>query len=269
MKQCPDCGQIAVQLLSPPGVQERSQCSICGWEGPRCFGMKWDAQSPKCQGGADPTHWDESTHVRPKCSFEPSCGAANPQKAKEQLQPMTLLMKPKQKVEVARPMQMPGPATGLQQPRAPALVRQHQQAPTAHRPMLRPHSQVSMQHPVTHHPQQQVAPPRAPVAAAQHQPQAGAHQPPSPGTAMAWVPPDQAQVPAYVPQNYQQPGMQVPAYLTAPEPQSQGVMSMIMNSCARAALKGAFHTAANLVDHVPWGGYVAPPPAGPAGVPKV
>jgi hypothetical protein len=82
---------------------------------------------------------------------------------------------------------------------------------------------------------------------------------PTMGSPMAWVPPQQAAMPLYVPQNYPSPGMQVPSYLTAPEPMDHGVVPVLINSCLRAALKGAFHTAANILDHIPWGVQSAPP----------
>ena len=102
-------------------------------------------------------------------------------------------------------------------------------------------------------------PVQAPFAAgfAQQQaprpPQAPAHfeAPPRPGAQL--VTPAQAVMPMLVPQNYVQPGTQVPAYLTVPEPYSQNVFSMMFSSILRAGLKGMFVTAANMMDHIPWG----------------
>lgn len=94
------------------------------------------------------------------------------------------------------------------------------------------------------------------------QPQSQVAPPPPAAQQQQWITPQQASVPAQVPQNYPQPGAQVPAYLTVPEPVEQGLPRMILNAVLRAALKGAFHTAANLMDHVPWGQV---PPPGPGG----
>lgn len=88
--------------------------------------------------------------------------------------------------------------------------------------------------------------------------------PPQPGFAqMAY--PNMGMQPAHIaqfgqqllPMNYQQPGMQMPAYLTVPEPIDLEVPWYIRlcREIARAMAKGAFHTGANWVDHNPFGQY--------------
>lgn len=273
--ECPRCKRKTVHTVERGGTVEKTRCSSCGWTGPKCFGQRWDPNSPKCQGGADPTNWEGSTHVRPKCSFESRCSAAMDKNNKEQLiQPMNMLTKPKQQVEInTGGMQLPQ-QTSIQPP-AQTVAQARAVPPRQTIVQPEPARNVSVSVTQGHRPQYQQPQPQYRQAQYQQQyqqPRQQMLQPqqqqmpvqaPSMGTPMAWVPPQQAQQPMYVPQNYPQPGMQVPAYLTAPEPVEQGIVPMFFNSMARAAFKGAFHTAANLMDHVPWGGYPAPPPGPP------
>lgn len=272
--ECPRCRRHTVSIIEQGGAAVKTRCSSCGWEGPKCFGQHWDPNNQKCQGGADPTNWGGGSHVRPKCTFEPSCSTEQDRRSKGRLIPaMNMLSRPKQQVEVTGGgLQVPQQSVAVQPPQQARLAPPPQQTPAAVSPQQR--------QTITH--RQAPAPVQAQtggvtlsVRAAQQQqtvryqaPQPGQQIPvqaPQMGTAMAWVPPQQAAVPMFVPQNYPQPGAQVPAYLTTPEPIEQGIVPMFFNSCMRAAFKGMFHTAANLMDHVPWGGYPAPPPAIPPG----
>lgn len=247
--ECPRCKRKSVGVVtSAAGTPEKSRCGSCGWEGPKCFAQKWDPTSPKCKGGADPTNWANGTHVRPKCSFEAHCGSAQDKMNKEQLIPaMNMLTRPKQQVEVTGGMAIPQQTTAVQ-------PRQVVPQPPRQTVVQRPTAAVQRTNGVSLSVQQAPAQARTPTP--QHPVNI---QAPGMGSPMAWVQPQQAATPALVPQNYPQPGMQVPAYLTAPEPMEQGIVPMFFNSMARAAFKGAFHTAANLMDHVPWGGYAPPP----------
>lgn len=252
--ECPRCRRKTVEVVAgADGVPEKSRCNSCGWEGPKCFAQKWDPNSPKCQGGADPTNWENGTHVRQKCSFEVRCRTAQDRANKEQLIPtMSVLTRPRQQVEVS------APTNGMYIPQQTPVM-----APTAPQQMVTRQQVQSMQstlRPVTVQHQQVVTRPVQPT-----QGQVYPVQAPMMGSAMAWVPPEHAAAPTYVPQNYPQPGMQVPAYLTNPEPVGQSIVPLFLNSMFRAAFKGAFHTAANLMDHVPWGSYPAPSTTDKAG----
>lgn len=250
--ECPRCKRKTVNVLADAdGVAGKTKCSSCGWTGPKCFAHKWDPNSPKCVGGADPTHWEGDTHVRSRCSFEKSCSRIQEQDKKEALiAPMNMLTKPRQHVEVAV-----NPAMRLPQQTGPQ--------PPAQTAMTQPPRQTVVQQPPPYnniHVRMQQQPMRPPT-----QPQAQYPvQQPVMAVPMAWVPPHQAQVPMYVPQNYPSPGMQMPAYLTVPEPIEQGVVPMFFNSAVRAGGKAICHTFANLFDHFAFGS--APlPPAPPQG----
>jgi hypothetical protein len=101
------------------------------------------------------------------------------------------------------------------------------------------------------HPQQPVQPARLqPTVPVQQYPQA------------MMVPIEQAYYgQQQVPMNHQQGGMQVPGYLTVPEPMQPGVpwYQRLMTEMLRSAFKGLFHTGANFFDHTPF----SPPPRPP------
>ena len=63
-----------------------------------------------------------------------------------------------------------------------------------------------------------------------------------------------------VPMNFQQPGLQIPAYLTVPEPVDLGIPWYLRlgREIVRSMAKGMFHTGANWVDHNPFGRYKPP-----------
>lgn len=107
-------------------------------------------------------------------------------------------------------------------------------------------------------PQQQVLQ-RPPTAQGQMQVYGGYYAGQPQQVPVYMVEPQYAQVPSVVPQNHVQPGAQVPAYLSVPEPYNGSVVPMFVNSLLRAGLKGMFSQAANLMDHVPWGTYAPPP----------
>jgi hypothetical protein len=66
---------------------------------------------------------------------------------------------------------------------------------------------------------------------------------------------------------YQQPGAQMPGYLTHPEPVVQGVpwYLRLLHEIIRSIFKGAFHTGASFFDHMT---FVRPPTPAPAPVAK-
>jgi hypothetical protein len=65
------------------------------------------------------------------------------------------------------------------------------------------------------------------------------------------VHPSQAAIPYTVPMNYQQPGMQMPGYLTVQEPVIEGQhwATRLFFNIVRACTKAGAHTTANFVDH--------------------
>lgn len=275
--ECPRCRRNTVETLATS-----AKCSTCGWEGPRCFGEMWDKTDPKCAGGADPTYWVNSTHVRPKCSYGSECQVALSKGKEAQVIPaQSIANKPWQNVEVRTapampPKQLmpPTTATPTAMPTMPTMnaaprpmvtsqpagmsVQMRQQTvqvtPAVQQPTMTQQTtqMVSQQFrqaqpPIPLHQQVQH------MQQMQHQQMQPQVHMPVAGAPMAWVPPQSAAMPAYVPQNYPTPGSQMPGYLTVPESANNGLAPMFFNSCMRAALKGAFHTAANLMDHVPWG----------------
>ena len=68
--------------------------------------------------------------------------------------------------------------------------------------------------------------------------------------------------PQMVPMPYQQPGAQMPGYLSVPEPIDPRVPLWLrfLLSIGRAAFKAIFHTGAHLVDHEPIIKYQPPEP---------
>jgi hypothetical protein len=68
------------------------------------------------------------------------------------------------------------------------------------------------------------------------------------------VPPQQAMLPFAVPMNFSPPSMQMPGYLTVPEPAVEGQAWYIRLglNVARGCLKSAGHVIANWFDHQPF-----------------
>lgn len=84
------------------------------------------------------------------------------------------------------------------------------------------------------------------------------------------VPPWMAQFgPQLVPMAFQQPGTQIGAYLTVPEPVSpgEGWFFRLVREIFRSMLKSSGHTAASFFDHNPWKSYAPPPTPPPAALP--
>ena len=102
-------------------------------------------------------------------------------------------------------------------------------------------------------PQQQQQVPVQPPYQQQYQyPQQMMPVPQQPAPMM--VPPQQAQVPYMVPMNFAPQGMQMPGYLTVPEPIVPGQHwgKRLGFSVARSMAKAAGHTIANFFDHTPF-----------------
>lgn len=266
-KHCPQCRRFTVQNATKPDGSEEARCQTCGWDGPKCFGRLHDETNVKCKGGADPTYWDAG-HVREKCSFFDKCKEAQQVTTPRQEQTVFGMMSttpPPNRVgppvlpPVTAPRIPPPPTPTAAPPRPPAIT------PVASMPQQPSYQQVSLQQGLQIAAQQQqaaqaqqaaqqaaYAQPRLPLAYGHPVPSYGYGQPNVNYSGMM-VPPEQAMMPALVPQNHLQPGMQVPSYLTVPEPYKGKLVPMLFNSMFRAAFKGMFHTAANLMDHFPWG----------------
>ncbi len=182
-----------------------------------CFGVHWDANAAQCKGGLDPSIMStDGTATHRRCDWFAKC-AAETVKTNLSKKGMPYQAQAQVNVPVAPPMQsiMRGVAQGARQ----ALVR-HISQPTA--PTVQP------VHPNT------------------VQPHYGQPAP-------VMVHPSQAAVPYMVSMNYQQPGMQMPGYLTVQEPSMEGQhwTVRLMLNIGRAMVKAGAHTTANFVDHTP------------------
>jgi hypothetical protein len=191
---------------------------------PACYGKHWNPQSVECRGGLDPLYTNpiDGSHRRDKCSWYETCA------------PRTCA------AQIPSQQQPPAPQGFVPQQN---LVRS---GPTLAAPVLH-------------------QPPARPMMPWQ-QPQQQQQQP---GFAQLYFPHQQNMAPAYMvqfgqqqlPMNFQQPGMQIPAYLTVPEPVDFNIpwWQRLGIEVARSMVKGAAHSVANWVDHNPFGRYNPPP----------
>jgi len=274
---CPQCERVSVKVVTDYRGAEESLCSTCNWKAGACFGRLLDPNNVKCAGGVDPTYWSDEGNKRRRCTHYEACQRA--------------MMYARQQIEVKNPPPAFGQAQGHlpQMPPAPVPMLQQVAAPQASppkHPVLPPMPGMAsaptpvQQHPVQAQPQAQNVVPlqqalqtrmtaqpmqqqvlQRPQQAPQGQMQVyGGYYAGQPQQVPVYmVDPRYAQVPSAVPQNHVQPGAQVPAYLSVPEPYNGQFMPMFVSSLMRAGLKGMFSQAANLMDHVPWGAYGPPP----------
>jgi hypothetical protein len=245
IKQCPQCGQLSVQVRMLNG-RERAMCGSCNWNGPKCYGDKWVAHDPVCVGGNDKTYWDKArqTHQRPQCGVYQICAAEMNRQKISGLTPMTSLIQQQQMT--------PPPAVQAQMAPPPVVMpmpdgtrRQVAVAPPMGLP--RPIPPISTQ--MRSVPVKAVAPP---AQAAGMQPMVYQQQHAGMPMMVMMVPPDQAQTPALVPQNVVQPGTQVMAIITVPEQEDLPYFKRFAGSVGRSMLKYGFLSAAGMMDHVPW-----------------
>jgi hypothetical protein len=173
---------------------------------PSCYGKSWDPNHVECKGGLDAAYENprDKTHRRDRCAWFVPCsqtmnfqGTAQPTPQPVQSQQIiptrSLLHRPAVDVPPPRPI-APQPQPPYTPPRPPT----HIPAPTP-----------SYQH----YPQYAAPPPQQ-----QHQPMQQYMAAP-----MQMVPPHVAQYgPQLVYQPYQHPSMQMPNYLTVPEPVMEG-----------------------------------------------
>jgi hypothetical protein len=200
-----------------------------------CFGRHWDPNDVECRGGHDPcyVHPRNQTHVRDRCVHYTDCARRTSESQVQQSQ------QPYQQ----QPMPYPQPQLiPVQQVLRPQLTPTYQRPYTG---LAGPAPQPQIQ-PVV--PLKQMLPPAYQNLYNQVQ-----QQNPQWANALAaqMAPPSMAQWgPQMVPMNFQWPGMQMPGYLTVPEPvQSNPWYVRLGHEVIRAMLKSAFHQGANFFDH--------------------
>ncbi len=193
-------------------------------ESPECYGSHlWSATEKECVGGVDPgyKHPSNGTHVRERCKWYQPCGQVSAQQRAQSLIPASNL------VRYVPPPPPPAATTlaGVQPPPKPVA----------------PHPGIGVQPPRPF--QQPSYTQHAVQPAYMHAPQ------------VVMVPPYIAQQgPMQVPLQYQQPGAQMPAYLTIPEPVAQGesALGVLFRTLLRSALKACGHSLSSFVDHTPF-----------------
>jgi len=209
---------------------------------PSCFGdpKLWSPNAPECVGGMDPgyTHPQTYSHKRDRCSWYSQCASASAV-ARLNAQP-TGVAAPVQPVQVTVP---PPPPPAQSHP----LIQQYGRGPVVQYPM-----QTYPQYP--QYPQ--YSPQQFPMAMPQQM-----------------LPPWIAQWgPQLVPAMFQQPGAQMSAYLTVPEPvdPEEHWWWRLARELLRSMFKSSGHTAASFFDHNPWHTYIPPvaPPALPPPEPQ-
>lgn len=190
---------------------------------PECFGSSlWSATDKECVGGPDPgyTHPVTGARARERCRWYQPCASVS---AQNKLIPAQNL--------VRAPMAPPPLAT----PAIPPGV-QPPPKPVAPNPALGARPPLHVQQPsYQYQPQQYLQP---------------SYQQPY----MTYAPPHLVQLgPAQVPMPYQQPGAQMPAYLTMPEPIRPGdsAIGVLARTLLRAMLKAFGHALASFIDHTP------------------
>lgn len=271
-----DCPKCHVGTTQPSYIEEfkqvRSVCNACGWIGPPCYGMKWDASSPKCRGGNDPTYWEENAgHKRPQCSWYRQCAQESALRKDKGNDKMRLPMAAAPQTQAAsqpQSTQRSAPLPGLPPPRInlPGLrsfgTQPQSQQPQPHPPLPGLQSVVSNsllsgiqqgQQKAQQQPPQQVLQPRTPQWQ-QPQPQVQPQQMVYPQQQYIQMGP-QANMPAYIPQGYIAPGQQVGYNLTNPESPDQGWWAMTGWSMARGGMKGALGALIAIIDNVQIGPY--------------
>lgn len=199
---------------------------------PACFGKSWEAHHVECNGGLDPayTHPRRGDHKRDRCSWYTHCASRT---AAGKLQPAGVV-----------------PVANLVKPTMPTMP----QPPQATVQSVRAASQSVAQQVGNI----QVRVPNAPVQQAPQYQQ----QPPMQYGYGAVAHPSMTSMPYAVPMNYPAPGMQMPAYLTVPEPiiPGQSLMRPFAATMGRSVLKALGHAAANWFDHIPWNSWPYQPP---------
>lgn len=204
----------------------------------KCFGFSWDAGAKECAGGLDPTYQYNGSNRRERCIYFAQCAAKTQQhKSAGLVHPSQLTSRQQQELETLK-----------QNIRVQQRQPQYSAPPVPPGPSLKPPTPTQFGRPPmpsTQYPQ----PPAPQPVPAQVMPQ----------TQAGMVPPQQAMMPWAVPMNFAAPAMQMPGYLTVPEPYVEGQpwYARLGLSVARGMLKATGHVVANFFDHAtfnPWPG---------------
>lgn len=254
VKQCPNCGQMNAVVLMR-NDRKKTVCRTCGWDGPACFGEFWEPHNPKCHGGNDPNYWDaeKKSHQRPQCGLYQICASEMNRRKVQGFTPITNLIK-QQQTAVAPQMQLPQPPMGQPPPQVvlPMVDGTKRAVPSPMMPPLpTPPKSIQVKPMAPVYPTQQAVPQTMPAQQVQpmmYYQQGQGGQP----IMVMMVPPEQAGMPALVPQNTVHPGAQVPSVIVVPEGEQASYPKRFFGSVGRAMLKHGFLQAANMMDHVPW-----------------
>jgi len=194
---------------------------------PTCFGQ-WSASAVDCTGGPDASYVNpkNGTTVRDKCGWFGACAST-----RMQPQPQLVQIRPNvQPPPRPAPPMVQRPTGFIPQPQYPQIVTQQQQ----HQLYTQQYAQ-----------QQQHAP--------QYQ-QPVQYQQAVPHYGVQYAPPFVAQQgPTFVAVPYQQPGHQMPSYLTVPEPVDlrESGWKRLGREVLRSMFKSAGHTTSSYFDHNP------------------
>jgi hypothetical protein len=202
---------------------------------PVCFGTKlWSPVAVECVGGMDPAYTNpiNQSHKRERCGWYSQCATAS----------------------TSASVNTPSPSAAV----APVTVQPSQV-------LVPPPPTPAQSHPWI----QQYGRPPVPSIPSYQNPYVNPYQTPYAQMApQQLLPPWIAQFgPQLVPVIFQQPGAQIGAYLTVPEPvdPNEGWLWRLVREIIRSMFKSSGHTAASFFDHNPWRPYHAPElPALPA-----
>lgn len=200
---------------------------------PPCFGKSWNGADSKCAGGIDPLY----TNPKARTVNNPQGNPTIPVHRRDQCLWFA-------QCSHQTNHRLNSPAT--QRPTAPVV------APRTQAVAIPPARTVNYSVPQPPQP----SPPSPPPLQVQ------TFQPPTTYN-QTMVPPHVASYgPQVVPMPYQQPGAQMPSYLTVPEPFNPEVPGWLrfLIMLLRAGAKAIFHTGAHLADHETFTRHQPPPP---------
>lgn len=213
-----------------------------------CFGLSWNGGDVKCSGGLDPVY----TNPKARSPSNPNGDPKIPVHRRDQCVWYT------QCAHQTNFNKMRGYTSSDNSNKSAS-----QQTVAPRSQVVRP-TAPSTSTPV----HQQWHQPAAPVQPqwVQPQPQPQWVQPPQWAHPQQWAPPYiVGQGPQVVPMPFQQPGAQMPGYITVPEPidpQVPGWLRFLI-MLVRSAGKAVFHTGSHLMDHEPFIRYQQPAPPAP------
>ena len=208
---------------------------------PQCFGTHlWSATAPDCVGGPDPgyTHPTTGAHSRERCRWYQACASVNSRVRGQQSRPVIPvenLTRNFQQPQAPLPSGVQPPPRPVAPPPQVAGKPPLQSAQPYGYPQYQPQQQYYQQ---PHYPQQQQY-----------------YQQPMATPYVAQTGPQQVHV------QVQQPGAQMPSYLTMPEPidHEEGTGMALGRTLIRSALKAVGHSVSSFFDHVPLKPHKPPP----------